>query len=1666
MRRASTNRNDKKPKRDQALEQNLEAEVTPTFNFYSTRLSWEEAFDACKVAKGTLARIHNAERQRFLEEFFRNNKNIDGQFWIDASYRVKHKKIDNWVYSNGKRLDYNNGLPEEMNQKRKQCAHFGTETEPKFQWTSGGCHQKKGFICEIFPDKGTPRSGQPVRDASSYQVTLDIRKTSKTWMKAKRSCERWGGHLLRIPDAEFQGLVVGTLDSMKTDPVEDTFWIDAHFDKKKMQYINSNGQKVDHSNFAEGFPKGGCAYLRKSGGEWKWEDGDCDADRPFICARATQNGKPTKPAKPSRDKIQTQLPTTYLQYFTGYMYTWQEAAEYCAQEGDGTGHLLRIVDQNMFNEVAKAVKGSAANFWLDANDLMLEGKFVYSDDSPLGYTNWFEIEGVEKQPDGGKAENCVYMSYSDDYMWHDGNCNDRMSFICAFSKKPVKKAPPRIPEGAVIDDIKPVIIAEPSTTPEPDISAILTYEGSSAEPNHGPDSKMGWIAALSDRNQYVIFDFHQFVRVDVLVLCGVNVPGYMAWITQFRLLYKRSADAEWRPYIQFDGTSEFDNVITNADECATFLFDPPILGSLVKFQPIRWKNAIAGRFTFNGRPSAAPRDISDKVDYKMSSAVRNFRPGSKYGWIARKSNNRQYLIADFRQTVELYGMDVEKVIVGNREGWIQALKVEYSDDGDSWLPYELDPANKNGVIEVPYDDSNAARIRHIVPIVARYIKIIPVKWHKAIAGKIRFIGYRYKDLKFRKVGAKSKGQIASDQGAQPTVPSKVEEEETGLAYDLDKFIDSYYASASAKGFEPGSARGWLSPLASAGQFLMVAFQDMVRIRRLKVGGIQLENYSAWIKKFRILYKTKEDEDWTVYMYDDNKDEFEAPKDASPDQTMTFDLPSPIRAKYVKFQPTEWEKAIGAKLSFFGSRLLGRRGNPRERRTMRLYYSFHKDKVSWSGAQAACQTNGGSLARVFAPKVQEALEDLIEDIKIEGDWWIDASDANTEDQWATSVGPLPYADWLSGKQPASVDGKDCGFLMYAENYKWDHANCEEIKHYICQYENEPKKKPAQAQLRRVRLFSYRFFSRRLAWVEAQAACRERGASLVQIPDLVVQNFLGKSMKTRGRTWLDLTYNVAFPDTDAWLCSSGLPMTYNNGLPLEIEGQSCAITRKQDLAWIPEECEAKHPYICQQQPTSLEETLGIQRDDTQQAPEEVTGIKKQSFQIVRMVGGYTWRDAKKYCNDLGAHLLRIQSQEEQNLVVNFLETNKLQDEFWLDAQVPSTGGKCMKSNGQEVTFNKFQVQVGRSRRRRGCVYFSNEDGWSWKFSSCSDKKNFICQAESDQRLTEPQKPQRDVIQTPQLKPVSVYYQFYRGGPYASKWMEAQQFCRKAARGGGSGHLARIKDQETMDYLIKMLSRGKRARSLVGNFWFDASDVQTEGKYVDSSGEALDYTNWFSVGNQQEPNGGTAENCAFISTEHAFKWHDEACDHTLDGFICQFSTRPKVKPSPPQRDFERMTAIRADLSFPRGKFTWQSGTRYCKRKYPANGGGHLLRFRNKEEEAQIVSSLFDQNRLGDFYLDARLQSDGTWADSNGVVLPFTNWVDGEPPQDDDNTCAILKLKEDGSYSWGANDCKKPLPLICVKYVAGPKADLKGKRIRVKDKNRSSTSVSSKSKKAKSSN
>ena len=113
---------------------------------------------------------------------------------------------------------------------------------------------------------------------------------------------------------------------------------------------------------------------------------------------------------------------------------------------------------------------------------------------------------------------------------------------------------------------------------------------------------------------------------------------------------------------------------------------------------------------------------------------------------------------------------------------------------------------------------------------------------------------------------------------------------------------------------------------------------------------------------------------------------------------------------------------------------------------------------------------------------------------------------------------------------------------------------------------------------------------------------------------------------------------------------------------------------------------------------------------------------------------------------------------------------------------------------------------------------------------------------------------------------YYKVYNS---RKTWAEARQVCQSHG-----AFLAVPWDQETNE-IIRKLIPGRHA--IIG-----INDEAEEGKWINSHGSPLTFTNW----KPNEPsNSGPegAENCGFMYKSYG-RWNDGRCSYK-DSFICQF-------------------------------------------------------------------------------------------------------------------------------------------------------------------------------------
>ena len=97
---------------------------------------------------------------------------------------------------------------------------------------------------------------------------------------------------------------------------------------------------------------------------------------------------------------------------------WQEAGQFCSEKG---GDLVKIGSQEESTFITDKL---GQDFWLGANDKETEGSWLWTDGTPVSWTNWNSGE-----PDGEEKANCARMR--PDGKWSDSMCSKRRPFLCS-----------------------------------------------------------------------------------------------------------------------------------------------------------------------------------------------------------------------------------------------------------------------------------------------------------------------------------------------------------------------------------------------------------------------------------------------------------------------------------------------------------------------------------------------------------------------------------------------------------------------------------------------------------------------------------------------------------------------------------------------------------------------------------------------------------------------------------------------------------------------------------------------------------------------------------------------------------------------------------------------------------------------------------------------------------------------------------------------------------------------------------------------------------------------------------------------------------------------------------------------------------------------------------
>ncbi|XP_053384015.1 uncharacterized protein LOC128550063 [Mercenaria mercenaria] len=287
-------------------------------------------------------------------------------------------------------------------------------------------------------------------------------------------------------------------------------------------------------------------------------------------------------------------------------------------------------------------------------------------------------------------------------------------------------------------------------------------------------------------------------------------------------------------------------------------------------------------------------------------------------------------------------------------------------------------------------------------------------------------------------------------------------------------------------------------------------------------------------------------------------------------------------------------------------------------------------------------------------------------------------------------------------------------------------------------------------------------------------------------------------------------------------------------------------------------------------------------------------------------YGWEDAKKYCEYLGANLVKIDDDEEHKYIKSRVSAMELHY-AWIGAKYSRVRRKHLWTDGSEITFNGWAP--GEPGDRKGCVDYLHKYDYLWN-SHCDCKYTrgpFICEKDcgggwqmKDNKciilpatscsLTEAKTFCEDhgaVLTTVDKqetegsnvafvceKECDIGWEKFGNKCYLHtdkerSWEDAKRYCEEV-----DASLVKVEGEEEHKYIQQKVSDARHVY-----VWIGAKYDPEHGEHRWIDGSPMNYSSW-------APGlPGSIQGCVDYLHKYNYNWNTHSdCKYTLGPFICQ--------------------------------------------------------------------------------------------------------------------------------------------------------------------------------------
>jgi len=246
-----------------------------------------------------------------------------------------------------------------------------------------------------------------------------ISADTHTGSSAHQYCKKSGGHAAVIESQE-------EMDLLKETVLNTTVYLGVDMQEYRTYQFQFALKMAGHTGFTafgagepDNYGSEDCVVADISDG-FNWKDIHCTELHPVLCkAAGIVKEEPSEPSCGAGEHLFSGATCFWVD--SSVLYAWSEAEHLCRARG----MELASLHSQEEHDFLWGLTGGHESMWIGLSDRAAEGDFVWTDGTPLDFEGWYHGE-----PDGGEAQNCVYMRPGDTGEWRDWDCQYVMMAAC------------------------------------------------------------------------------------------------------------------------------------------------------------------------------------------------------------------------------------------------------------------------------------------------------------------------------------------------------------------------------------------------------------------------------------------------------------------------------------------------------------------------------------------------------------------------------------------------------------------------------------------------------------------------------------------------------------------------------------------------------------------------------------------------------------------------------------------------------------------------------------------------------------------------------------------------------------------------------------------------------------------------------------------------------------------------------------------------------------------------------------------------------------------------------------------------------------------------------------------------------------------------------------